>query len=288
MDEYTAAEAAAYLGITREAVDAAAREGRLPALDGDGPRRFSRGSVEAYHQARVGERIAALARSRETPVSVAARVRKALHADEMGMPRPFDVKLKAMPDLWRSVFSKAELAAACATDGCRWCDARKFTDFLGLRPVEFSPALRELFATDPCQVCAPVLLGPYMAALSARVHAGDRRPPAPPPPPSEADRKAAREWAVRHPVTAAEKPVGDDDGRAFVAKRLRQARGQLKAAKRAGDQRRALQLAKTVRQLEADASVVDGRAAAPRGRKACGTPVGARCECHTSDRRGQR
>lgn len=261
MDEFTASQAAVWLDISREAVDAAAREGRLSALDGDGPRRFSRGAVEEYHQARVREKVATLARSRETPVSVAAKVRKALHADELGMPRPFAARLAAMPIVWRSVFSKAELAAACVRDGegCRWCEARKFAAFLGLRPVQFTPALRELFGADPCAACAPVLLAPYMAVLAARVHAGHRRPSEPPPRASEAERQAAQEWAVRHPVTAAAKPVEDDDGKAMVARRLKQARGQLKEAKRRGDQRRAIQLAKTIRGLEADAAVVDGR-----------------------------
>jgi excisionase family DNA binding protein len=289
MEELTAAEAAAYLGITREAVDLAAREGRLPAAEGEGPRRFSVEAVEAFHQLKQAQLTAALARTGETPVSVARRVRKRLHSStETGMPRPFATKLASMPVDWRTLFSKAELAAACTTDGCRWCEAGKFAAFLGLRPVEFSPALRELFGADPCQACRPALLKPYMAALAARVRAGDRRPPGPPPRASEAERQAALEWVRERAVTAAAPVVQDDDGREWVARRLRQTREKLKAARRSGDREYQAQLMRTLQSLTADAAAVDGRVAAPRGRKACGTPVGVRCECHTSDRRGQR
>lgn len=262
MDEFTAAEAAKWLDISRESVDLAAREGRLPVLGGDGPRRFSRAAVDAYHQGRVLDNVAALARAGETPVSAARKVRERLHAEELGMPRPFAVRLNAMPITWRSVFSPAELAAACVRDGegCRWCRAREFADFRGLRPPEFSPALRELFGADPCGVCGPGLLAPFMAALGARVRAGDRRPPGPPPRPSEAERQAAREWASQRVVTASARPFVDDDGKALVARRLRETRERLKAAKRRGDQRHAIRLTQTLRSLTADASAIDARA----------------------------
>ena len=74
----------------------------------------------------------------------------------------------------------------------------------------------------------------------------------------------------------------------MVAKRRRETQARLTAARRAGDTRYAKQLKGQLDALTADAAKVDGREAAPRGRKACGTPVGVRCECHTSDRRGQR
>lgn len=263
MDEFTAAEAAKWLDISRESVDLAAREGRLPVLGGDGPRRFSREAVDAYHQGRVLDNVAALTRAGETPVSAARKVRERLHAEEPGMPRPFAVRLKAMPVSWRSVFSLAELAAACVRDGdgCKWCRAAAFADFRGLRPPEFSPALRELFGADPCGVCGPGLLAPFMAALGARVRAGDRRPPGPPPRPSEAERQAAREWASQRAVTASARPSVDDDGKALVARRLRETRERLKAAKRSGDRRYALRLQQTLRSLTADASAIDQRAA---------------------------
>ncbi|MDX3314557.1 hypothetical protein P1S61_36995 [Streptomyces sp. ME08-AFT2] len=268
MDEFNAGQAAAHLGITREAVDLAAREGRLAVVGGDGPRRFSREALEEFHRARLGERIAALARSQETPVSVAAKVRRGLHERGNGLPRSVSERLNAMPIVWRSVFSQAELAAAAVRDGdgCRWCQAQRFAEFKGLRPSEFSPALRELFGADPCRVCAPALLGPYMAVLAARVRGGAVRPSEPAPRPSEAERAAAQEWASVRAVTASAAPVADDGGKALVAQRLRTVRARLKDARRRQDVKSALELQRQLQALTADASRVDGRAAAPRGR----------------------
>lgn len=294
MDELSAAEAAKYLGITREAVDAAAREGRLPAVAGDGPRRFSREAVEGYHQLKQDAIVALLARTHETPVSVAAKVRTGLHASsDTGLPRSHASKLAVMPVNWRALFNKAELAAACLKDGegCRWCKAVEFSAFLGLRPVEYAEARAELFGGRPCGTCGPVLLRPFMEALSARVHRGAPRPPERPSPPSEADRQAAREWAQEHAVTASAKPVVDDGGRALVAARLREVRARAKAAKRSGDQKYALKLAQMARDLERDAAVVDGRvtAAARPGVLRCGHQLAAGCACpRRASSRGQR
>lgn len=287
MDEFTAAEAAKWLDISREAVDLAAREGRLPVSGGDGPRRFSTEALEAYHQARVQEKVAGLARARETPVSVARRVRAALSATDMGMPVPLAVKLKAVPVDWRSLFTRAELAAACVRDGegCRWCRAVEFADFRGLRPLEFSRALRELFGADPCGVCGPVLMAPFMAALAARVHRDGGRPPVARTGPVA----AAGSTAAAVPSSQRSRPVqraADDDGRSMVQRRLQQTRARLKDARRRGDTRYALALQKTLQSLVADARVVDGRArsaAGPAGEKRCGTPVGVRCSCHPND-----
>lgn len=287
MEELNAVEAAKWLGISREAVDQAAREGRLPVLAGEGPRRFSREALEAYHQARVADRVAALARSRETPVSAARRIRQALDEKGTGLPRSFEARLRAMPEAWRQAFNRAELAAAGVRDGCRWCEAAKFSAVLGLRPVEYSEACAELFGGPPCGVCGPGLIRPYMAALATRVHPPGTRPPAPAPRASAAEREAAREWAARQrqePVTAAAaRPAGDDNGRHLVARRLREVRAQLKNAKRAGDQRHALHLAAIVRDLEADAARVDGRsvvtASARPGTLRCGHALAAGCGC---------
>jgi len=284
MEELNAVEAARRLGLSREAVDAAAREGRLAAVAGDGPRRFSAQAVEEFHQRRMAQLVATLARSGETPVSVACRVRKGLHASgDTGLPRAFAAKLSAMPSDWRMLFNRAELAAACVKDGegCRWCKAAEYAEFLGLRPVEFAPARVELFGGPPCGKCGPGLLRPYWAALEARVHGGAVRPSKAAVPPSAAERERAREWVQRHPVTAAARPVQDDGGRGMVARRLREERAKLKSAKRAGDQRSALRLARVVRGLEADAAAVDGRttAAVKPGRLACGHPLAAGCGC---------
>lgn len=287
MEELTAAEAAKWLGVSREAVDLAAREGRLPVVAGGGPRRFSREAVEEFHQRRQDALVASLARSGETPTSVAQKVRKGLFQSETGLPRPFAAKLAAMPEAWRSLFNKAELAAACVPDGegCRWCRAAEFSSFLGLRPTPYAEAYAELFGGPPCQACAPALLKPFMARLAARVHPGGVRPSAGPVTASAAERAAAQQWASRRPVTASAKPfqAQGDDGKALVARRLRETRERLKAAKRAGDQKYAIRLQQTLKSLTADAARVDGRSAvtasARPGKLACGHLLAAGCGC---------
>jgi hypothetical protein len=292
MDELTAAESGKYLGISREAVDLAAREGRLPALAGDGPRRFSRGTVEAYHELKQAEKVAKLARAGESPVSVAAKVRRGLFDGETGLPRSAAAKLSAMPMAWRALFSKAELAAAGVPDGgaCKWCKALEFGKFLGSRPTPYAPVYVELFGGQPCGTCGPGLLRPYWAALQARVRPAGTGSSAGAVPPSAAERARAAEWAQRHPVTAAGKPVVDDDGRALVAAGLRTARARLKDAKRRSDQRHVLHLAQVIRALEADAAVVDGRvtAAARPGTLRCGHALAAGCACPRRASKGGR
>lgn len=144
-----------------------------------------------------------------------------------------------------------------------------------------------MFDQEPCERCGPGLYGSVLASLRARVHGDAERPSGPAPRPSAAEREMAREWALQRPVTAAVKPVGDDDGRALVASALRTARARQKDAKRRGDQAYALQLAKTIRGLEADAALVDGRpsAVSKPGRRWCGHLVAAGCGCPV---RGQR
>ncbi|MBP5915745.1 helix-turn-helix domain-containing protein [Streptomyces sp. LBUM 1486] len=285
MDELSAAEAAKWLGVSREAVDLAAREGRLSFVAGGGPRRFTRAAVEDFHQGRQDALVASLARNGETPASVARKVRAALHASGTGLPRSSSVRLAAMPEAWRSLFTRAELAAACLKDGegCRWCKAAEFSAFLGLRPTPYAPAYAELFGGPPCGTCGPALLRPFMARLAARVHPGGVRPSVGPVVASAAERAAAQQWASRQAVTASAKPVQDDDGRSMVARRLREARTRLKDAKRRNDQAYALRMAQVVRGLEQDAARVDGRSAvtasARPGKLACGHLLAAGCGC---------
>ncbi|MFJ1667322.1 helix-turn-helix domain-containing protein [Streptomyces bottropensis] len=260
MDELSAAEAAKWLGVSREAVDLAAREGRLSFVADGGPRRFTRAAVEDFHQGRQDALVASLARNGETPASVAQKVRAALFRSETGLPRAFAVKLAAMPEAWRSLFNKAELAAACVPDGegCRWCKAAEFSAFLGLRPTPYAEAYAELFGGPPCQTCGPVLLRPFMARLAARVHPGGVRPSQRAVAPSAEARELARQWALSRPVTASAQPrQDDDDGKALVARRLRTERERLTAAKRRGDQRRALQLRQVIQGLETDAARIE-------------------------------
>lgn len=286
-EEFSVAAAAAYLSISTEAVHKAVREKRLPTVPESAPTRLTLAAVEDFHRLRQAEHIARLARGGHTPVSVAAKVRAALHhAEPTGLPRSFGARVSSMPLDWRSLFSKAELAAASVKDGegCRWCKALEFAAFLGLRPTEYAPAYEELFGGPPCGVCAPGLLRPYMEALRARLHGGTVRPSAPPAPPSEEERAAAREWASQRAGTAAARPVQDDDGRLLVARRLRETRARLKDAQRRGEQQHALRLAAQVRDLQQDAAAVEyGRtavtASARPGRLRCGHALAAGCGC---------
>lgn len=257
MEELTAAEAAKWLGVSREAVDLAAREGRLSVVAGGGPRRFSREAVEEFHQRKQDALVASLARNGETPTSVARKVREGLFRSGTGLPRSFDTRLAAMPSDHRALFSRAELTAACVRDGCRWCRALEYAAFLKARPVEYAPAYVELFGGQPCGVCGPGLLRPFFEALRARVHNGQERPSRGPVVASAAERAAAQQWASRRAVTASARPVQGDDGKAMVARRLKETRARLVAARRRGDQRYALQLAQTARGLEQDAARIE-------------------------------
>lgn len=290
-EELSVADAAKYLDLSKEALHKAVRENRLPALPGEGPARLSLAAVEEFHQLRRVEQIARLARSGETPVSVAAKVRARLHAAELGMPRSMAEKLAAMPSDWRALFNRAELAAAGVRDGqgCRWCKAGEFAAFLGARPVEYSEAYAELFGGPPCGVCGPGLLRPFMASLAARVRGGAVRASEPVPRPSAAERARAAEWASQRAVTAAARPVQDDDGRAMVARRRREVQARLKDARRRGDTKHALALQQQMQALIADAARVDGRAPSRPGRLACGHLLAAGCGCpRRASVRGQR
>lgn len=283
MEELTVADAAAYLGISKEATHKAVRENRLRALPGTDPVRLSHEAVEEFHHLKQAALVASLARNGETPTSVAQKVRRGLFQSETGLPRPFAARLAAMPDAWRSLFTRAELAAACVPDGegCRWCRCAEFSGFLGLRPTPYAPAYAALFDQAPCGVCAPGLLKPYMAALAARVHPGRHRPP---------DARAEAVVAAAAAVPPAPRPQparpfqGDDDGRALIAAGLRTARTRLKDAKRRNDQAYAIRLRQMIQGLEQDAARVDGRsavtaAAARPGVLYCGHRLSAGCGC---------
>lgn len=289
MEELSVAEAAAYLGISKEAAHRAVRENRLEVLPDTDPVRLAREAVEEFHQLRQDALVASLARSHETPLSVARRVRAGLSRSEPGMPRPFAARLAAMPVDWRSLFSRAELAAATVPDGegCRWCRALEFSAFLGLRPLEFSEARVELFGGRPCGVCGPGLLRPFMEALSRRVHPGRHRPP-----------DARAEAAAAVPPAPRPRPAQPvqpgDDGRAMVSRRRREVQARLKDARRRGDLPYALQMQAALQALTADAAAVDyGRTAVTAssrpGALRCGHALSAGCGCpRRASTRGRR
>lgn len=294
METLTIAQTARHLGISDQGIRKMVERQELFILSGTSPVKLNAEHVETVRLLRRESLLLDLARRRMTPVHLAQEVRRRLFRVEEGVNLPEHKaerqrrRLTMLPTEARQLFGVASLTAACAESGCRWCLAQGFARTLGgWAPTEFSPAFRALFDQDPCARCGPALYGAVMASLASRVHPPGTRPSAPAPPASEAERQAAREWAVRRPVTASAAPMGADDGRALVSKRRREVQARLKAANRRGDRAYAESLARSLEALTADARVVDGRAAAPRGRKRCGTPVGTPCSCHSSDRRGQ-
>jgi hypothetical protein len=294
MDVFNSLQAGRHLGVTDRTIRNLINRGEVQALSVE-PIRLDVGHVADVLRVRQAAALQDLARRRQTPVSLARDTRRHLLSRE-GFVLPDDRaehqrrRLALLPEDAKSLFGTAALTAVLAESDCGWCTAQKFAATLeGLwAPTEFSPAFRALFDQDPCERCGPGLYGAVMASLASRVHPPGTRPPEPAPRPSEAERQAAREWAASRPVTASAAPMQADDGRALVSRRRREVQARLKAANRRGDSAYAESLARSLEALTADARVVDGRAAAPRGRKACGTPVGVRCECHTSDRRGKR
>lgn len=263
-------------------------------LSGTSPAKLSAEHVETVRMLRRETILHELGRKQKTPVHLAREARQVLFPSYLGANLPQHRaeeqrrRLSLVSSEARQLFGVASLTAACSGSGCRWCLAGEFARLLGgWAPTAYSEGFRELFGAEPCAKCGPQLYGSVMASLAARVHPVGVRPSEPALRPSAAERERAQEWVQQRAVTAAARPVQDDDGRGLVSRRRREVQARLKAANRARDTVYAAQLVRQLEGLRADAAAVDGRAAAPRGRKACGTPVGVRCECHTSDRRGR-
>ena len=191
--------------------------------------------------------------------------------------------LSGLPANVRAFFGAAPLAALTLPDreACGWCAAKVAAGLLRApepRPGEVLLAL----LGDPCmEKCMGRFAGAEMERLRARVHPGGARPSAARTTPAAAARSMAPAAPPVSPRTPAQPVQPDDGGRSMVARQLRTARVRLKDAKRTGDQRRAIQLQQTIRGLEADAAVVDGRvtAAARPGRLRCGHLLSAGCAC---------
>lgn len=285
MTELSVEQAAQHLGLSDVAVYKMIRRGGLAAVGTD-PVRLALADVQELHQARQVDALRALERRRRDAVTLAREVRDRLHPRHLpsaNLPgeaeRTRQFRVAVLPGDAKTLFGLAALrAAASASDGCRWHLAREFAAADGgWAPEAYSEAFRELLG-PPCEACAPRLYAPVMEALRSQVHSGRTSRTRP----SAEQTRLAQEWGAQHTVRAAARPVGDDDSRALVSKNLRQARARLKEAKRRGDQRRALQLAQTIRSLEQDAAVVDGRAvtaSARPGTLRCGHALSAGCGC---------
>lgn len=199
--------------------------------------------------------------------------------------------LEGLPERVRAAFSMPLLHGASMPaewSGCRWCAVEMASRMLSV-PVRESTLCSQigLALLDPPE-CADhkALLRARLGELGARVRAGGVSPSAGRSVPSAGKRPRASQKPVQRAAGGAAQPVQDDDGRSMVQRRLREVRGRLKAARRAGDIQYALKLQRQIQSLVADASVVDGRArsaAGPAGTKRCGTPVGVRCSCHEND-----
>lgn len=295
METLTIAQTARHLGLSDSGVRKMIERQELFILPGSDPAKLNAEAVETQRLLRREFLLAEMASRRRTPVTLAREVRQRLFPSEPGANLPqYQAedqrrRLSLVPPEARQLFGNAALTAACAKDGCRWCLTSEFARLLGgWAPREYSEGFAVLFDQKPCERCGPGLYRTAMAKLAVRVRpAGDGAPAGRTEPAAPVMRAEPRQAARRAPAPA--RPVqADDGGKAAIQRRRRQVQERLKAANRAGDSRYADQLARMLEGLRADAAVVDGRSAAPRGRKRCGTPVGVRCECHTSDRRGQR
>lgn len=295
MAYFSAARAARYLAVSERTVRNMINRGELQVLSTD-PVRLDPEHVAQVLAVRQEAARLELVLQRTDAVALARETREMLRRHQGGVVLPEhraayqQRRLALAPMAAKTIFGVAALSAAQTDDGCRWCLTRQYADRLpGMwAPSAFSRGFRELFGQDPCEVCGPSLYAPVMRALRSRVHAGGVGP-------SEARAEVAapvlraEPRPARREAPAVAQPVQrGDDGKGMVQQRLKDVRTKLKTAERAGDRKYARELRQTLAALTADAARVDGRGAAPRGRKACGTPVGTRCECHTSDRRGQR
>lgn len=286
MTVLNAVQAGRYLGVAERTVRNMINRGELSVLSTD-PIRLDSAHVDDVLRARQADALADLARRMQDPVALARETLRVLRPQRPGTNLPQDRaeeerrRLSLVSDTARLLFGQASLTAALlADDSCRWCRSADFAKVLNTwAPTVYSEGFAALLG-GPCERCAPGLYRPLMEAMRARVRGGAVRPSEAAPRPSAAERQAAYEWASQRPATAAVKRVGDDGGKALVARRRREVQAQLTAAKRRGDQRYAIQLQQTLRSLTADAAAVDGRTTASRpGTLRCGHALAANCSC---------
>lgn len=225
-------------------------------------------------------------------LKLARDVRRQLRPLVSDPVRGGEAALNRLPVRTRDFFGPATLQALAMGDParCSWCEARFLSRKFGVPEPVWDQVTLGLLGSPCVERCMPRFAGPEMARLRARVGGVSTRPSAPRTAPvAAAGSKAPPAPPV--PRRTAALPVQDDGGKSMVASALRTARGRLKSAKRAGDQRYALQLAQTIRALEADAAAVDGplAAAARPGRLRCGHLLSAGCACpRRASSRGQR
>ena len=245
---------------------------------------------------RVARRDAALAEftARGVDLVKLARDTRRQLRPELADPLPGGVRgLSGLPVSVRAFFGAAPLMALTLPDreACGWCAAKVAAGLLKVPEPRYGQVFLALLG-DPCmEKCMGRFAGSELDRLRARVHPGGTPRPAARTAPVKAAGSAAQAAPVAPRRTPAQPVQPDDGGKSMVARQLRTARTRLKDAKRSGDQRRALQLQQTIRGLEADAAVVDGRvtAAGRPGRLRCGHALAAACACpRRASARGQR
>jgi hypothetical protein len=282
MSEEVAIQVAAkQLGITEWAVRKAVLRGELKELPGPGPARLDAAEVVRFRQARQDAALRRLAAAGTDLVQLARDTRAYLQ------PYPGTAVGKVAhvgPDVV-AAFGAPVLHGASVWKGCSWCATEMAGRLLHV-PVRPSMLCSEiglvLLGAPECADHRALVRG-RMTELAARVHAGGGRPAGGRSVPSAGKRPPAPPQAAQGAVTAAAPVAPDDNGRALVARRLREVRARLKDAKRSGDQRYAIKLKSMVASLEADAAVVDGRrtfSAADRpGTLRCGHLLASNCAC---------
>lgn len=294
-DVFNSQQCGLHLGVSDRTIRNLIARGEIQALSTD-PIRVDSGHIAEVLAIRQAGALNELARRHQTPVDLAREVRRNLLRQEAGVMLPGQRaesqrrRLGLLPDAAKSLFGQASLAAVFLESGCRWCLSAQYAAKLPgyWAPETFAEGFRVLFDQDPCRECGPRLYQPVLASLAARVQGGAVRPSAARTVPSAAEREQAAEWARQHPVTAAMKPVGDDNGRGLVARRRREVQARLTAARRSGDTAYAAKLQRQLQALVADAAVVDGRVSKP-GTLRCGHPLAAACSCpRRASKRGQR
>jgi hypothetical protein len=285
--------AANRLGVSVWAVHKAIDRGELRPVTRS-PLQVSAADVEQMRVRRRDEAVDRIGLDRMA--RLAADVRAQLHPP-IGSGAPGGhAALEKLSERVKAAFGMPLLHAAAMPEGsgCRWCAAEVASRILQVpvRQEMLSSAFGVALLGGPECERHRGLVRDRMGQLGARVHPGRGRPgDGRTEPVAAAGSTAPAAPAVARPRPA--QPVKDDDGgRAWIAARLRTERERLKVAKRAGDQRRAIQLRATIRGLEADAARVDGRtpekAGARPGRLRCGHLLSAGCACPRRASRGRR
>lgn len=254
--------AAQRLGLTEYGTRGLIEAGKLRPVVRTPSIKLSAADVEDLRVARRDAAVAEFTARGVDLVKLAEDTRRLLRPEALDPVTGGETGLSRLPSNVRAFFGPAALAALTLPDRgqCCWCAARVAAQMLKVPEPRYGEVLHALLG-DPCREDMGRFAGVELAKLRARVHPGSVDPSAARTEPAAASGRAVVPKASARPAQRVE---ADDDGRSMVQRRLRESRAQLTAAKRRGDQRRALQLRQTIQGLEADAARVDGRAS--RGR----------------------